>query len=80
MRFWVGIFLLAACHRGPEITPFRGPDGSDGWYYIRCGRDRAECLHIAGRTCPDGYRVVDSRGKTGAESLITGEFAIHCRL
>lgn len=53
---FVALALLVACGGQPQARNVTGPDGSP-MLHVTCGRDQGACFELAGRGCPNGYKV-----------------------
>ena len=73
--------LVASCLQA-RATPYRGPDGRDGWYHVQC-RSADWCLVFAGDVCRHGYDVIGHNTHTGETTastpVVRGEMTIRCR-
>lgn len=85
------VLLLAALSGCASIdpVPFAGPNGRQA-YSMRCsgmGRTLEACYQAAGKVCPNGYNVVDSRSGVVGVPMRSGgmmaapdyRLAIECR-
>lgn len=61
--------LILGCGVNARSTQFRGPDGTDSWWVVRCDTT-ALCRRQAGESCPNGYDIDEKQPKRGAELII----------
>jgi hypothetical protein len=48
--------LVSGCQRQPRARPIVAPDGAPA-IHVSCGSDQGACFELAGRYCPNGYRL-----------------------
>ena len=77
IRVILGVLVLAllsgCCLFCVKVREFKGPDG--GWsYHITCKDNEGRCLDAAGRTCPDGYQVMNTNRRFASAGFLYGVY------
>lgn len=75
-------FFAPGCATHADATPVRGPDGSDGWFVVRCKDDPKACSAEAESVCPQGFDTADDFERQEFEATHPGTRdgkLVHCR-
>jgi hypothetical protein len=59
---------VPSCFFRSRARPIKGPDGT-AHFFIECKKSPEHCYEEAADRCPDGYRIVDSSGRSGGAAV-----------
>lgn len=66
-RYLALAFVVVGCASSSHEVLYA--DGSTTRLYVACKRDMGNCYREAAATCPDGFSIVDSGGRTSEVQL-----------